>query len=189
MSELARSLSIVPQAWERVRRASLAGAAGSALGAWAVMAWNRFGSQGLLAPRAGVRFLLIGFYTWVGLALTLWLGLKLASWLTSRSRETAEVDKPPPPSLIIQLSGLAHRPLLVVAVVIQLLSLIVPGTGPGGVVAAIGLGLWMPAMLVSGLMWARPQPVLRAALIVALPYLAWLATAGRFLLDRVGHLL
>ncbi|MDH3683027.1 MAG: hypothetical protein OEV40_24120 [Acidimicrobiia bacterium] len=179
MSELARAFGVTPVGWERVREPSLAPAF-TAIGAWLVMAWNRFGLQGLSAPRAGTRFVLIGFYSWIGLGLLVWLAGRVAD---RRRQEPMPLFRP------TQLTGLAHRPILVMAVLLQLTGILAPAAGIGTAAAVLVFGLWMPAMLVSAVNWAYDLPVVQAIALTAVPYLLWLATAGSFLFVQVGHLL
>jgi len=87
------------------------------------------------------------------------------------------------------LTGLAHRPLVILAFFIQFVAFVFRFNGPGMVAAAISFGLWMPAMLVAAVVSAYDIKVGRALAMVALPYGLWLLIAGRYLFDQVGHLL
>ncbi len=202
MTNLARALGVIPLSWERDWTPELTGPALTALGAWVIMAWNRLGIQGIAAPRAGVRFLLIGLYTWAAMTLLLWLLVRAMTWGAPASGPgqedqerapgpEAETGPETPHSLrrLAQLTGLAHRPLVVVAIMLQVLAVLVPTSGVGLVVAIVGLGAWMPAMLTSAIVWSTRSSVARAGAIVAVAYGAWLATAGHYLFDQVGHLL
>ena len=86
------------------------------------------------------------------------------------------------------LTGLAHRPLVALAVLIQVLALFDPAGDIGGIAALVVFGFWMPAMLVSAVVWAYDQTLVRAITLAAIPYVLWLATAGRYLFIQVGHL-
>ncbi len=70
----ARLLRVDRATWARYQAV---GGLGSAvlitMGAYAILAFDRFGIQGLLAPRATVRILLMGFYGWLWLAGAAWL--------------------------------------------------------------------------------------------------------------------
>lgn len=210
MSELARAFGLSAASWERARNADLRGPALTAVGAWVLMAWNRFGLQGLAAPRVGVRFVLIGFYAWIAMAGLIWLGGRLAaqrststpasalasthapiSTPVATSTPAATSSSVPAPGLLrlVVVTGWVHKPLVVVGVALQLLAFVAPGSGVGTVVAALALLLWMPAMLVAALAWAFDRPMRQLVVVVGVTQAVWLATAGRFLLTQVGHLL
>lgn len=185
LNGLADILGVSARSWDRARGGDLGPPVFTALGAWLIMAWNRFGLQGLAAPRAAVRFILIGFYAWMGLALLLWLASRVIARPTSGSGPPSEPD----PKMLIRLSGLAHRPLVIIGLVLQVTGFFLPTAGVGLVIAVAGLALWMPAMLVGAVVWARPRPVGQALAVVAVPYFVWLVVVGRFLDSQVGHLL
>lgn len=191
LNGLADLFGISARSWDRARGGDLGPPVFTALGAWLIMAWSRFGFQGVSAPRAAVRFMLIGFYAWMGLALLLWLASKLIADSNPNSSPSPDPapDPVPDPVTLIRLTGLAHRPLVVIGLVLQVTGFFLPTPGVGLVVAVAGLALWMPAMLVGALIWARPRPIVRAAAVVALPYLVWLAVVARFLDSQIGHLL
>ncbi len=55
--------------WERYDRAgTVRSAAVVAIGAYAVLAFDRFGFPAIIEPRPSVRLILVGFYGWLGLA-------------------------------------------------------------------------------------------------------------------------
>lgn len=184
LAGVATTMGVSPASWDRQGETTVKPAAALVLGGWAIMAWSRFGAQGLTSPRPGVRFVLIGFYAWLALAVVVWLIGRFAVGRADRSSD----DRP---SLlrIVQFAGLAHRPVILLGFVIQFAAVLLRLDGPGLVLAVVAFGLWMPAMLVAAARSAYDLPTARAAALVALPYLAWLATAGRFLRDQVGHLL
>lgn len=179
MSRLGQLFGIHPVSWEQVDSDRLIGAVLLAVGGWAIMAWNRLGVLAFTTPRSGVRFVLIGFYAYLGMALAVWAVARLVD---PKPVSVAQLSR------TVQVVGLAHRPLLVIALVVQVSALIAPLASVATVAAWLTFGLWMPAMLVGAIRWAREISIAQASLIVAVPYLLWLLTAGRFLLDRVGHL-
>lgn len=182
LSELTRAFGLNTAGWERARSADLRGPALTAIGAWLLMAWNRFGLQGLAAPRVGVRFVLIGFYAWIAMAVLIWVGGRLAARRSSSAPASGFLR-------LVVVTGWAHKPLVVVGVALQLLAFIAPGSGVGTVVASVALLLWMPAMLVAALAWAFDRPMRQLVALAGVTQALWLATAGRFLLTQVGHLL
>ena len=58
----------------------------------------------------------------------------------------------------------------------------------GNAIAFAVFVVWMPGMLASAVVWAYDVPLWRALALVAVPYVLWLATAGRYLFIQVGHL-
>ncbi|MEL7208061.1 MAG: hypothetical protein AAGK32_07485 [Actinomycetota bacterium] len=191
LTEAAVTLGVARASWELDTRATMTRAALVAVGAWAVLAWSRFGIQGLLAPRALVRFVLIGFYGWLALAVMIWVIGRLADRsLPSTSGPIGRLTGSGVALIdIVRVTGRAHRPLLVLGVVVQVTALLLRLNGPGLVVAAVGLGLWMPAMLLGGVGHAFELRPARAALVVAGPYAGWLLLLAPFLNGQVGHLL
>lgn len=188
VADAATTMGVARAPWDRNVDVSLKPAAALVLGAWVLMAWSRFGAQGLTAPRVAVRFVLVGLYGWLALAVLVWAAGRLADQLLARPGGGPE-GAGPELARIVQFTGLAHRPLIILGFVIQFAAVLLRLQGPGLVLAIAALGLWMPAMLVAAVTSAFAVGPLRAALVVAGPYLAWLATAGRFLNQQVGHLL
>lgn len=183
LTDTATTFGVVPAAWERDEPVDLRRAAVLVVGGWVVMAWSRFGPQAFVGPRSAVRFILVGFYAWLALAVLVWLaGRWLADRAEARDDEVGLLR-------VVQLTGQAHRPVVVLGLVIQFAAVLLQITGPGLVLAVAAFGLWMPAMLVATTASAFDLSPRRASLVVAGPYLAWLATAGRFLERQVGHLL
>lgn len=163
--------------WERhAVMARLSSASLVAMGAYAVLAFDRFGLQGLFAPRATIRMLLTGFYGWLWLAAASWV---IARLVLSRSA--------PFPNLF-RLYGLAHLPLLIVAITIQFFSIALQMSEPALAVAAFAFVVWMPALLVAAARQAFDLETRRALVVVALPYLVWLLVVGRSLGTQLGHL-
>ena len=148
-----------------------------AIGAYAILAFNRFGLQGFLAPRAPIRMLLVGLYGW------LWLAG--AVWLIARTRFRSTVPFGP----VFRLIGQAHLPLLMISVTIQALAVSFRLFGPGLWVSVFSALFWMPALLT---MAARTAPGItdgEALRIVIAPNLVWLILVGWYLQVQVGHLL
>ena len=64
-----RALRLDDSTWSRMAASGSLGAAALMVGgAYLVLAFDRFGVQGFVETRAMVRFLLTGFYGWLGLA-------------------------------------------------------------------------------------------------------------------------
>lgn len=146
------------------------------LGTFLLLAFNRLGWPDS-AFRATTRFVLIGFYGWLGLTLATFVVVRLA------------FRRSGPFTTLLRLVAHAHLPLLFVAIVMQLMSVSLDITGLARWPAVFAGVFWMPAMLTAALCpWAdltRPQ----AALSAAAPYLVWAATVGRFLWYQLDHLL
>ncbi len=134
-----------------------------AIGAYAILAFDRFGVQGVIEPRATVRLLLTGFYGW------LWLAG--AAWLIGRFVFGDEARF----STVFRLYGYAHLPLVVLAVTIQ--------------VASVALRLSGPALLVAATSQAFGIDRGRALAVALVPYLIWVLVVGRSLYTQIGHLL
>ena len=66
-------LRIDPGTWTRVQVEHLHRRILTVLGAFVLAAWNRFGAQGFLGPRAPLRMLLIGLWGWIALSVVVWL--------------------------------------------------------------------------------------------------------------------
>ena len=179
MNRIGHLLGVNRVSWEQSDSDRLTGAVLLAVGGWAIMAWNRLGVLAFTTPRSGVRFVLIGFYAYLGMALAV---VAVARLVDPKPVSTTQLCR------TVQVVGLAHQPLLVIGLVVQISALIAPLTSVATVAAWLTFGLWMPAMLVGAVRWTRDISTPQALMIVSVPYLLWLATAGRFLLDRVGHL-
>lgn len=173
-----RLFRIDGESWSNVARAgTLAGAALVAVGAYAILAFDRFGIQGVVAPRATVRLMLVGFYGW------LWLAA--AGWLIGRYMRGTD----PGFATVFRLYGNAHLPLVFVGVAIQVFAVVGQILGPSLGVAALALLVWMPAMLTAATSQLFELGRRRAAMVVAAPYLVWLVTVGRYVASQLGHLL
>ena len=178
MSGVVRLFRLDSVAWARVSQlGTMASAAATAVGAFAFFAFDRFGFQAFIAPRATARILLVGFYGWIGLS--------LAAWLIAR-RVFASV---PPLSEVVRIYGYAHLPLLILAFVVQLIAVVVQVLGPSQFVAALVFVAWMPASLVAATRYLFGASLRDALLIVGVPYLVWAGLIGLYLGRQVGHLL
>ena len=64
MSRLGTLTQLDHRTWSTISYQQLPGRAMTVLFAYVIMAWNRFGLLGFVAPRAPVRLVLIGVYVW-----------------------------------------------------------------------------------------------------------------------------
>lgn len=187
---------VSPASWGAFPPTGLARSALTAVGAWTLLAWGRLGLQAVTAPRATVRFVLIGFYAWLLLAAVIWAVVVLAErFSTSVERATGDSSTRAPMTgdwrglvPVTEAVGAAHRPLVFLGIAIQLLQLVGLLGGPGAVFAAFTM-IWMVATLGAAMAWMTDRSFPIGLAIAALPFGLWLATAGRFALNRVAHLL
>lgn len=147
-----------------------------AFGSYLLLAFSRFGWPDF-AIRATTRFLLTGLYGWVWLA--------GASWVIIRLRYGVRGSA----ASLLRLTGHAHLPLLLVAILIQIVavSLDIPNVA-GWPALFVGV-FWMPAMLVSAVAAGSDLDSRRAAPSVVLSYIAWAAVVGTYFWGQLGHLL
>lgn len=181
MAGTLHTLRLTSARWDAIPDAKPTAAIATVLGAWVLLAWSRLGIQGMSAPRTATRFVLVGVYSWLLMAAVVYL----VGWLADRFGRPAQGSFRP--ARIMQLTGLCHQPLAMVGFV-MLFGVLLPVQEPVTLAAVAGVGLWMPAMLVVAMRSMMPDD--RAVGMVAglAGYLIWVATAGRYLLDRVGHL-
>jgi hypothetical protein len=181
-----RLLGLDAAKWARVGPESLWSAVALVATASFVMALNRFGGLIVDTPRSFLRLMLVGIWGWLGLALAIWLIINGARTLQSDRDEAG-----PPPSLQINVAalGLAHTPVLALGIVILVAAGLLEVLGPGFVAAVFVFGFWFPAGLIAATAHANRLAPLRAAVVVAVPYLIWMSIIGRHLLDRIQHLL
>lgn len=181
-----RVLGLDDTKWTRVGPASLSSALALAVAASVVMALNRFGGQLIDAPRSFVRLTLVGVWGWVGLAFAVWL-------IATPMPVSADQAGDPPSSgsfrHTLAAVGFAHTPLLVLGLVIFVAAGLLQTLGPGLVVAVFVVGFWFPAVLTIATRHTHDLNPVRAASVVAVPYLMWLLVIGRHLLGQVQHLL
>lgn len=145
----------------------------------------RFGGLTFQAPRSFVRVALVGIWGWIALSAAVWVTLALAAVVGRRATRPA----PPPPKLVLALVGLAHLPLLALAIVTLVVGLMFELRGPGRAVAVAALGAWFPASLVGAIRWRIGVTVPAAVAVVAVPYAGWLAVVASDYHRQIGHLL
>ena len=172
--------------WSRISETTLPRRALTILAAFALSAWNRFGSQAFLGPRAPVRFILTGIYGWLALSFLVWLvGTRfdndlVGDWWRTLQRTAASVS-------------VAHFPLIILGFYIATLGNFIRNPWPGTVLAVVVFTVWIPTLLARALQHIVPIELGRdrpkALLAIAVPYLLWLLWIGRFLNQQVGHLL
>lgn len=164
--------------WDRVSHmGTMVSAAATSVGAYTFLAFDRFGFQAFVAPRASMRMLLVGFYGWLGLT-----GL---AWLIARRRN---LDLPAFGEAF-GIYGHAHLPLLLLAFVIQMVAVVVQSLGPSLYFAVFVFGFWMPAALLAATRYLFTTTLRSAALVVIPPYIVWMVVVGGYLFGQVGHLL
>lgn len=172
-----RLLRLDRGSWSRLEAdKGLAVAGLVAMGAYGVLAYDRFGPQAFFEPRATVRFLLTGFYGW------LWLAG--AAWVIGRTLLNSEASF----LSLFRLYGYAHLPLLVLAITIQLVSVLFHVLGPASMVAIFVVVFWLPASLIAATRTALSVAARTAFLVAVGPYVVWLLVVGRSLQTQLGHL-
>ena len=177
MIAAARWLRIDGPSWDRIDvSARMSTAAVNGIGAYLLLAFDRFGFQGFQSPRGPTRLLLIGVYGWLGLSAAMWL---VARW---RGRDAEFVT-------VFRFVGYAHMPLLLVGIVLQMTAITLRWFGPGLIASIFALGFWFPALLVAGVRKATGTHWPEALFVVAAPYGVWLATVGVVLFVQLGHLI
>ncbi|MEE9416932.1 MAG: YIP1 family protein [Acidimicrobiales bacterium] len=177
MTAFATFFRIEPASWQRNSETMVARAVAAVLVAFALLAWNRFGAQGVVAPRASVRLILIGVYGWLGASVALW----------AIARFTFGIIVPFQRTLCVL--GTSHIPLVVLGGILQFAGVVFRWFLPGLIGSIVVFGLWMPAMLVAGSRHIFGLDTKRAATVVVVPYAGWLATVGVVLHRQLGHLI
>ena len=124
-----------------------------------------------------MRFLLIGIYGW------LWLAL--ASWALSRVLFRASG----PVGSFLRLTGHAHLPLLVTALIVVIVTVTFGVATVGWWPAAFAVLLWMPSMLAAAVATASDLDLRRALPVAIIPHVFWVAIVGRHLWTQLAHLL
>ena len=152
------------------------GSSAIVVGTFLLLAFDRFGWPDF-AWRATMRFLLIGFYGWLGLSLVMFVLVRLAF------RQSGSLPT------LIRLVAHAHLPLLFVGVVIQVAGVALDVTGVARWPALFAGLFWMPAMLTAAVCAWTDLRRHQAALAAAVPYLVWAAAVGRHLWFQLEHLL
>jgi len=124
LTAVTRLLRLDREGWERSAAAGSAGGAFAlVIGAYALLAFDRFGMQAFTAPRASFRLVLIGLYSWICLTGSAWLLARIILEVKVRF------------GLLLTLYGYAHLPLLVIGLVIQVLSVGIRVQGPALILA------------------------------------------------------
>ncbi len=163
-------------------------AAATVIGALLVLAWARFGFQGIESPRAITRLVLVGVYGWLGLTALVLIGLRLAAPLAKRLGTAAEAAPTIDPVRLLQVIGLCHQPLIVLAVAIVIGHAVpIPFVLP--VLTTITFAIWLPGQLFAAVTAATGLPRQRILPIVFVAYGLWVVTVGRHLLGQLGHLI
>lgn len=175
-AEPARAVWLSRDRWLEVGGESWGPALLILFGAWLLMAWNRLGLQGFSAPRIGVRYLLVGFYGWVGMTVVI-IGL---------ARLTG-VDRRADPLTLARVVGRTHQPMVIVGFLVQITQ-VLPIQIFSTVAVAIVFGFWMPGQLLVGSAATFDAPTRRLVIPVLVAYGLWLLIVGRFLLGQLGHL-
>ncbi len=170
-----RALRLHEGQWDRVDPGSLVAGAGVAVGASLLLALTRVGGLVVTEPRAFLRLALVGIWGWLGLAAVIW------ALSRGRSGDTLGVTA--------AAVGLAHTPVLVLALVVFTAANLLQQLGPGLVVAWFVFAFWFPANLTMAAQRSANASLLRAFATMAVPYAIWLVVVGQHLLDRIGHLL
>ena len=177
MTKVLRLLQVDQLTWSTISYQELPGRVLTVLFAYGIMAWNRFGLLGVTAPRAPIRLVLIGIYSWLALAAIF--------WLTARMSAPGSI----PPKDAAVAASVVHIPLVALGFFMAIVAGFARILGPGTVLAVVVVGLWMPALVaramrdVAGLRWSRAVP------FAALIQLGWVVGTGRHLHAQVGHLL
>lgn len=172
--------------WSRVSETTFPRRSLTILAAFTLSAWNRFGSQAFLGPRAPLRFILTGIYGWLALSLLIWFvgsrfdGDLIDDWWRTLQRTAASVS-------------VAHFPLIILGFYIATFGNFIRNPWPGTVLAVLVFTVWIPVLLARALQHIVPIELGRergkAVAAVVGPYLLWLLWIGRFLWQQVGHLL
>ena len=187
MGTLSRALGALwlrGETWEGADQAPLYQPILAVAAASLLFAFARFGGILVETPRAFVRMALIGIWGWLGLALL----TGLAGLVLGR-RENPSLGAAPTFQRAVVVTGLAHIPVLIFAMVMFMASNLFELLGPGRVLAVIVLAFWMPASIVVGFRQLNRFSWAASALSTIPPYLLWLAVVARYLLNQVAHLL
>lgn len=177
LKALGRLLQIDGLTWATIEFQHLRGRTLTVLFAWGIMAWNRFGLLSFAAPRAPLRLILVGVYSWLGLAAAVWVASSLAGSAIVRMRDAAVA------------TAIVHVPLVALGFFVAIVAGFARILGPGTVVAVFVFALWMPALLYRAFREVAGLERSYAAATAVVVHLAWLAGPGNLLRTQVGHLL
>ena len=158
-------------------RTQLDGLAFGVIASWVLLAFTRLGGQFITDPTAGLRFVVLGL--WGLLAVAAFLGFA-AQVLT---------DQPLAPWQAVALAAAAQLGLVAVGFITFLAGNAMEILGPGWFAAiVVGFG-WMPYVLVVGFNQLTNSGWAKAAVVGIGVQALWLLTLGRYVVDRIGHLL
>lgn len=174
----ARALRLDQSTWRRLAAtATPAGAGLIVVGAYLVVAFDRFGLLGFFEVRATLRIILTGLYGWLWLVGAAWL---IARWAFGHRGSGRS---------LVPLLGHSHLPLLLLAIFVQFVSVSLNTTGISIWPALLAVAFWMPAMLVAATATGLDLSHRRALVTAGVPYAVWLLVVGRSLWRQIGHLL
>lgn len=175
-------LRIDPGTWTRVQVETLQRRILTVLAAFALAAWNRFGAQGFLGPRAPIRLLLTGIWGWIVLSVVVW-------FLASRINKDLRAD----PLYGIQRAAVSmtvtHFPVIIIGFYMATFGAFIRTPIPGFILLAAAVLAWIPALYIRAMQHLTSVDTKTAALAMIGPYALWLATVGRYLWQQVGHLI
>ena len=175
-------LRIDPGTWTRVQVETLNRRVLTVVAAFALAAWNRFGAQGFLGPRAPIRLLLTGIWGWVLISVVVW-------FFASRVDEDLRND----PLYGLQRAAVAmtvpHFPVIIVGFYIATFGAFIRTPIPGLILATAAVLAWIPALYVRAMQHLTGADTKTAALTMLGPYVLWLVTVGQYLWRQVGHLI
>ncbi|MEM9562276.1 MAG: hypothetical protein AAGA93_06660 [Actinomycetota bacterium] len=178
---LSNVLRLTPARWDAVDRRELPyRGLMTVVGGWLLMACARFGIQGVTAPRALVRFVLVGVYTWLAMAAL----VAAVGWLANRR---GRPGPQPDVTRSLQFAGLVSQPIVILGFAL-LIGQVIPVPALFTMLAVLTLLLWLPGLLLAAMASAFGRLDRLALGAAAAAYVLWATTAGRYLLDRVGHL-
>lgn len=177
MTKTMRLLQLDDLTWSTIGYQELPGRVLTVFFAYGIMAWNRFGLLSFTAPRAPVRLVLIGIYSWAAIATVFWLAARRIERGTVQPKDAAIA------------AAIVHIPLVALGFFMAIVAGFARVLGPGTIVGIFVVGLWMPALTtralhdVGGLKWSS------SLVVAALVQILWLVGTGRYLHNLVGHLL
>ena len=177
-SGFAYTLRLNRRRWEDIEADNLGRPILIVLGTWLLLAWARFGSQAISSPRALTRYVLVGVYAWIGLSVLFWLvgRIQTAPGSGTDGMVAAAIKV-----------GQAHQPLAIGGLVIQIIQIL--PTGPVTGVIAFASITWMGGQLIGAMAAHQQRPVFSVAVATVVVWIPWLATAGLYLWQRLGHLI
>gem|GEM_PF-1435006 len=168
--------------WTRIQVEMLPRRMLTVVAAFALAAWNRFGAQGFLGPRAPIRMLMVGLWGWLALSIIVWL-------IARRFDEDLRND----PLYGIQRAAasmtVTHFPVIILGMYMATFGAFIRTPIPGFILAVAVFAGWIPALYIRAMKHLTDVDTKTAAMAMAIPYALWLATVGRYLWQLVGHLI